>query len=676
MKKARYQAIEGLEEQLELISITPEQFGAVADGIVDCAPAINAAITYANSKGGGNIDFSKGDYLIKSGINLTGVSNVSLIAAANWGTHIKCSADFNGQNNDTKNDAIYALNFTGSAGPTGYAHKYIEVSGFIIDCSLMSASGIDVDTNNDGIPDWMPGQPVAYGRSLAGIEIMNVDYAVTKNNVVIGAYGNGIVLATSDPLLVNTSGYKNGIRNPIIEGNIFLDCVRGPLPQYGSADMPDGISGSVIQIGSCHGGRISNNYCLRPGGPFSDTFNCQGLSINDNYIEGGYTGQIGASDLAGLPRHQHIGTIHSDFGLSYSTIKDNTFIDIGGIDLHGSMTNEFFFNGYTRTPGPQHVTIRGNKLLRPQGRVQVGAGAVPASGSTLTHNFSHRQPLKVFFFGGAGLVFTRRRGAGASFEAVSPTSEGLIVLYYGDALTINYTTAPTWAWFLGPNIDLAGIRLLGGSVTDHPGTVTDVEITGNTIVAAGAHGIDCYEAQNNLIADNYIESPGIEPGFSGICLRAQVAQAGGGSQNNKIKDNTFLESRTNFLHSNIRTTDAVYSTGNEIFGNTLAVGTAGAIVLANVSNYIGKNSGPGSYTGWQNGGGQYTAPASGAETAPPGPGDWFAVVSGGTVSAIATGKPGATQSMAIGSGSFLVTHGEVIKITHSSAPAFYWKHAN
>ncbi|MND97221.1 Pectate lyase superfamily protein [compost metagenome] len=655
--------------------LRPQMFGAKADGVFDCASPINDALKCADFRGGGTVLVpAGGTHLIKSGINLTGLSSVSLVGEPGWGSRIKCSADLNGANNDTKNDAIYALNFTGSAGPDGYPQKRIAVVGLVIDCVLMSAAGIDVDTNDDGIPDWQPGQPVAYGRSLAGIEIMNVDYATVKGNIIIGAYGNGAVIATSDPLLINASGYPNGVRNPIIEDNFFIDCVRGPLPQYGSSDFPDGISGSVLQIGSAHGGRIHKNYCIRPGGPFSDTFNCQGTEISDNYIEGGSITPIGASTLPGAARHQNVGTIRSDFGLLDVDITDNIFIDTGGIDLHGQMTNTGFFNGYTRTPGPQRCNISGNKILRPQGRLQVPASAMPASGGTITHNFSHRQPIKVFFTGGTGLTLTYRRGVGASFVSKTLSPEGSLVLYYGDALTISYSAAPTWVWFLAPNIDLPGIRILGGSVSGFVGLASANTIRDNKIITPGSHGIDGYDAVNNFIKDNYIENPGAFPGSSGIMLQPQVAQSGGGSYNNKIRENIIFDNRSAFLDSNIKILDATYSVNNEIERNTLALATTW-MSIASSTNFVGKQFGPGALGGWA-GGGQYSPPASGVEASPPGPGDWFATVSGGTVSAIATGKTGALQSMAVASGTYPVAHGEVIKITYSSAPALYWKHAH
>lgn len=654
--------------------LRPQMFGAKSDAVFDCAPPTNDALKCADSRGGGTVLVpAGGTHLIKSGLNLTGLSNVSLVGEPGWGSRIKCSADLNGANNDTKNDAIYALNFTGQAGPDGYPHKNLEVSGLVIDCSLMSGSGIVVDSNGNGIPDWQPGEPVNFGRSLAGVEFLNVDYGVIENNIIIGAFGNGAVISTVDPRLFNDTELPNGVRNPIIEGNIFVDCVRGPLPQYGSTEYPDGITGSVLQIGSAHGGRIHKNYCIRPGGPFSDTFNCQGTEITENYIEGGSVTQIGASSAQGAARHQNTGTIHSDFGLSDVNISDNVFIDTGGIDLDGYMGNTSFFNGYTRTPGPQRCTIERNKLFRPQGRVITGAPAMPASGGTITHNFANRQPVKIYFSGGSGLTLTYRRGVGASFVSKSLTSEGLIVLYYGDALTVSYTTAPSWVWFLAPNVDLPGIRVNGGSIAGFPGRASANSIRDNKIIGTGTHGIEGHDAANNFIKDNYIESPGALPGSSAIILMPRISQVGGGSSNNKIRDNTIIEDRAGFLHSNIRILDATYSLNNQIEGNTLAA-AAGSLPLDSVTNYVGKNFGPGAVGGWT-GGGQFTPPATNAESAPPGPGDWFATITGGTVTAIATGKPGLTQSMASTAGTFPVLHGEVLKITYSSAPALYWKRA-
>ncbi|EKJ94374.1 hypothetical protein C241_19447 [Bradyrhizobium lupini HPC(L)] len=213
----------------------------------------------------------------------------------------------------------------------------------------------------------------------------------------------------------------------------------------------------------------------------------------------------------------------------------------------------------------------------------------------------------------------------------------------------------------------------GGSIAGFPGRASSNTIRDNKIIAPGSHGIEGHDAVNNFIKDNYIESPGALPGFSAIMLLARISQAGGGSSNNKIRDNTILDDRSGFLHSNIRILDATYSLNNQIEGNTLAA-AAGSLAFDSYTNYVGKNFGPGAVSGWT-GGGQFAPPASNVESAPPGPGDWFATITGGTVSAIATGKPGLTQSMASIAGTFPVLHGEVLKITYSSAPALYWKRA-
>lgn len=68
-------------------------FGAVADGVTDAAPGINAAVAWLKANGGGELRFDTGTYLCGTAIDLTGV-NIGLKGAGQYSTTLK--ANFTG----------------------------------------------------------------------------------------------------------------------------------------------------------------------------------------------------------------------------------------------------------------------------------------------------------------------------------------------------------------------------------------------------------------------------------------------------------------------------------------------------------------------------------------------------------------------------------------------------
>lgn len=109
---------------------------------------------------------------------------------------------------------------------------------------------------------------------------------------------------------------------------------------------------------------------------------------------------------------------------------------------------------------------------------------------------------------------------------------------------------------------------------------------------------------------------------------------------------------------------------NRVLGNRMEATTGAAILLESGTNYIDGNFGP----GWKSPVLSSPAvPASGAELANPFAYDCFALVLGGTISAIAIGPAGATQVYGATGGLVPVRAGEMIKLTYTVAPTvFNW----
>lgn len=631
-----------------------EDYGAVIDDATDDIQAIQDAVDAANDAGGGIVTArSKNPAFIKNGINLTGMSYITIRAL-----NLRLSADFDGRNNTDNNDAIWCLNFD-AVSATGHLSKHLTVEDCIIDCTLQNAGAIVVNGE--------------FGRTLAAVEIMNADYTKIRRNHIIKAFGNALVASTADPLLIESHGYNNGTRHPIIEDNVMEDCVRGLLPQYGYGYVtrPAGITGSVIQIGSCHGGRVKNNHVLRPGGPFLDIFNCQGLEVCDNYIYGVGTTPIGSSPFNAEIYQQSVGTIHSDFGLDSCFIERNFFYHTGGIILNGNMT-ENFFNGNLRTPGPINCRVRDNVMLNPQGRTQVTAPTIGSSPST--HSNPYSQPVAMVIMGGTGVSVQIRRGTDGSFVAATAGTGGSYLMFSGDAVRVTYTTVPTWVWYTAPNALQSGITISGGSVASHPGQCVDNEISSNSIVNAGLFGIACYDASYNHIQNNYIEDPGFFYDPTAISMNTQIDQAGGGCSDNLVSGNIVKETRSPvFLRLNYEEDNTTRHLRNSIINNVWANTQSGTpMVIRGVTSFAGSNRGVRS-SNFLGGPPDPAVPASTVSLTNPFNYDAVVYVAGGTVTVIATGPSGSETITGVTSGTIRVRHGEAIKITYSVAPTtFNW----
>ncbi|MFY3334533.1 glycosyl hydrolase family 28-related protein [Achromobacter xylosoxidans] len=630
-----------------------KDFGVPMDGVTDAAPALNAAVQAINAIGGGVLKIPPGTFIVDSGINLTGCSNITL-RGSGWDTIIKCTASLNGSNNSSKNDVIYALNFTGTRPATGYAHKNLIVEDMTIDCSLQSASGV-------------PAAATA-GYSLAAVEFMNVDYSHVRRCRIYRAFGNGVAISTYDPRL-NIDGISNALEYCVVENNFFDQCLQGVLPQYKSSVAPDGITGSVIQIGSGLGCSVRQNYCYRPGGPFLDVFNCDACMFVENVVESVGNTPVGASPLNATLMQQTIGTIHSDFGLRNCVISGNTFRHTGGIFLSGYMLPNFF-NGNVPTPGPQGCIVTDNVIYNQPGSRGITTPVIGASGATYVN--PHTQSVKVQIVGGSGLAVTYRRGTDGAFVSQALGPSQTIQLARGDAFTLAYTTVPnSWVWALAPNIFYPAIFISGGSVSGTLGKSAGNIIANNVVNTSGGPGISCVECDENQIHNNYIVNPGIVRPQPAVFLGTAVNQVGGGSSSNSLQSNFIKDNRTppnmtyNFQDDSAGGTARCLD--NAYLNNRLEQGsTPGTVSFVSLARqFLAQNFGPGLPGPFLTSPG---IPATGAEQANPFPYDCMVYVAGGVVTSIAVGRAGSTFVTGVTAGGVRVPQGCVLKLTYTTTP--------
>lgn len=627
--------------------------------------ALRAACLAAHNAGGGVVLIPSGWYLCDRGFDIRALSNVRVQGEGMDITNIVAAASLDGRDNYFYNDVFMGLNFT-AYDPVkgGYPWKNLGVTDMTIDCTLQNPSGI---VPNSG-----------FGRSLAGVEIMNVDEAYIKRVKIIGAYGNGAVISSADPRLVDGNGIRVGVLDPIIDDCVFESCIRGPLPQYAGPRTPEGITGTVIQIGAALGGRIRNPQFRNSGGPIIDRFNCDGLVVDGGSADGFGATPVGTNADGTEPTFsQGVNFIRSDFGLKNCKVLDFTFRNGGGIYDKGAMV-EYFFNGNIRTPGPQGCTYENIVMRNAKGQLQIQAPAVTGPGG----QYGHRKPTDKYthpvmiqfqeWVAGGVTVSVLRAGSGAWVPLpISPN--GVIVIRRNDTIAVNYANgAWNWAWYLCPNADYPGIHLSGGSEPGFPGTNTDCILSNILIEKPGMMGVEIIDGVCPTIDNVKVRNPGVAGNQTAFALKASnPLEAETGTRRGIITQSDAIDTRAvSQLWAFVQGDGQGKSKDNRIFDNWIgqrAAGSPYAMQDLDRSNYNKDNKGPGgnsSVTGYAP-----PIPVSNTEIFNPFNVDCLVAIQGATW--VGAGKFGATAY--VGSTTFAyVPQGECIRIVHAGAASWVW----
>lgn len=408
----------------------------------------------ANTAGPLVISLPPGFVKVGKSVNLAGRSNIHIRGAGRGMTNLVAASSLNGSDNIHYNDVIHALNWTPyDTVKGGYPNKNIRVSDLTIDCQEQNFSGIT--------PEIIAGK---LGYSLAAVEIMNVDDASIERVEIIGAYGNGAVISSADPRLVDANGVRVAISNPVMRDLVFRDCLRGLLPQYWGDLTPDGITGTVIQVGASVGGVLSDIVIERPSGPAIDRFNCQGLVVERILVDGYGLYPVGASNTSTQPYQQMVGAIRSDFGMIDCTLRDVTFLNCGGVFDIGNPV-AFFQTGNIPTPGPQRCTYENIRFKNPSGLLQIPAPPLGNPGDLIKHKYNgyvHTYPILVTLIGGSsisGIIYRH----GNSNPVTFPIVNNQFLMRKNDMVQLQWATKPDWMWQIIPNVDYHEFTIHGGS---------------------------------------------------------------------------------------------------------------------------------------------------------------------------------------------------------------------
>lgn len=243
-----------------------KQYGAKGDNSTDDTSAIQAAITAANSAGGGTVFFPAGTYLISSTISLAPLcryqgahyysSTIKQKNGANMTSPMLASAGYVNNNTTTDNPVqIENLGVNGNVANNGSSTS----TGILLMSWLSTIRSCYVqNTPGDGIQ--------IIDKNSAGTAITNtqVENRILDCKILnAGAHGIHATDYTSGTTHANTDGFIHNciIDNPALNG-IYLERSAGWL--------------------------VDNNHLYTVGGKAIAGANAFGTRVAENYIEAGF----------------------------------------------------------------------------------------------------------------------------------------------------------------------------------------------------------------------------------------------------------------------------------------------------------------------------------------------------------------------------------------------------
>ena len=416
--------------------------GAVGDGTTDDTTNINNVIALANASTG-VVYFPRGTYKITSA--LTPITSGVIIKGAGKGaTTIKPAAGFNAD--------VISTPIPASAGTVGYVQNHVGVESLTIDGSSMTGTtagqgnGIHfygvryshiLDCNITGVPNW--------GILLDG-DTTNFSYSirVMGNRIINGSAG-----------IMVTFSEENFIEfNDILQANLTTAAQQPAFaPQSNTGYLGRFVSGYTGFIGNVVGSsgtytsaaiQVENSGPCRIEGNRFDQTRYQSIRTTgpNNIIVGNQFGNPSS-----------VGTVEGiRLGSDNNTVMGNKF-DLTNGAAHFTYCIAEAGGPYTSNIIGANNTVAGTsgvislnasstaKVFANTGYNPVGnkAPAVPASTTAYTNNFGSDAMVHV-------------TGGTVSAIAIGGTATGLTSGSFrvpsGQTITLTYSVAPSWTWFL------------------------------------------------------------------------------------------------------------------------------------------------------------------------------------------------------------------------------------
>jgi parallel beta-helix repeat protein len=332
--------------------VSVKDFGAVGDGVADDTVAINEAITYVNSLGGGVVTFPDGGtYMVNATGNLTGIQMKSGVYLDLTGAKLKAT----------------------NANSANYRLVYFEQ---VSDCGIIGGE-IDGDraSNTSG-----------GDQGHCVYIILNCVDVVIQNVKAYNAIGDGIYtgrLCTGTKILncVLTNNGRNNI-SVVSSSNVIIDgCdisnANGNLPEAGIDVEPnpgDAVSNNVV-ITNCHiydNGREGVSFPAPAPTPLIETAIVSNCHIYNNGTQGIRASYVKNLEVSGCVIYGNgAGGIYDTAALATSlTFDGNLIFGNTGSGIEGFASGTIISNNVIRNNTAwgvkwqfgQHVTISGNTI--------------------------------------------------------------------------------------------------------------------------------------------------------------------------------------------------------------------------------------------------------------------------------------------------------------------------
>lgn len=418
-------------------------YGAVGDGSTDDAPAINAAVAAAAAAGGGVVYIPANTYALASGIVIT-ADGIRILGDGRGATILKPVA---GANFDVISTPIPA-----ASGNAGYIHYHVGVEHLQIDGSAMSGTtagagngvhfyGVRYSYIRDcfikAIPNW--------GILLDG-DATNFSYSIDIrfNRIVNGAAG--VMVTFSEEAFIRDNNILQANATTAAQQPVFgtqsnvgylIRCVSGYTGIIGNVIGSSGTySGAAVQVENSGPTRIEGNrfdqcrqQAIRTTGP-------------NTIIVGN---QIGNPSSVGTVEGIRLGSDHNVVvGNKFDLTNGAAHFTYAIAESGGPYTDNIIANNGTVAGTSGVINLNATSTAKVSGNAgynPVGpkAPAVPASAAAFTNNF-----------GSDAAVFVN--GGTVSAVAIGGTATGQTSGEFrvpsGQTITLTYTVAPTWTWFL------------------------------------------------------------------------------------------------------------------------------------------------------------------------------------------------------------------------------------
>ena len=346
------------QQQINSQTVTPQKFGAVGDGIADDTSAIQAALDYVASLGGGTVYVPDGTYLVKPQTNLymwrTGSSN-----RANYGClriSDNCSLVGSGHNAIIKlNNTIHDPLVSDARGPYATTHIIINSNALGLPRQIVNRN---IEVRNLAFnSNWVheSGEAVTFcGVSqfrISGCYFENTYYECSymvfcRNGIWTENQTRLCGLPTSDPLndgggpMVDTS-YGISVTN-----NIFVD--SGFYAVLGIDSWHCNFSNNVIsketynyssgyqamRLAGCNQCIVSQNRIYEAGFNGIWAHRCRDMTVSENIVvKCGYFTNAG-SQIHGIQFDSNLGTNNGRNKVVNNTTIYNNGSGIGVLDAY------------------------------------------------------------------------------------------------------------------------------------------------------------------------------------------------------------------------------------------------------------------------------------------------------------------------------------------------------